>query len=284
MHCCSWVYDGGETQRASAGYWGPDPPGNSGNSEGESACWRWQRMGVLSHSWHICLALLNIQVMDRQIWRSALEVGNYELLTSDGRENTGMNGRVEAMEVDCAHLRARDRCVVWPWWSSTVQIRVSVFVCSKLNVPVCVVNMCLFFRLQEVKSDSSAAYGSSGSGTPQVVSSSVRILAQALAHIEQGIDRRFLKAPLGEFLSRPGFVMICKWCQRAKVTAWEKSRKGQNVGGTKTITATCLYVLKLSTYFYCITTAADEDSKKDHKMKNKKKKDEDQASDGMTDF
>uniref|UniRef100_A0A669AVI4 Bromodomain adjacent to zinc finger domain protein 1A n=1 Tax=Oreochromis niloticus TaxID=8128 RepID=A0A669AVI4_ORENI len=115
-----------------------------------------------------------LKVMDRQIWRSALEVGNYELLTSDGRENTGMNGRVEAMEVDCAHLRARD-------------------------------------RLQEVKSDSSAAYGSSGSGTPQVVSSSVRILAQALAHIEQGIDRRFLKAPLGEFLSRPGFVMICKW-------------------------------------------------------------------------
>ncbi|CAI5697286.1 unnamed protein product [Oreochromis niloticus] len=128
-----------------------------------------------------------LKVMDRQIWRSALEAGNYELLTSDGRENTGMNGRVEAMEVDCAHLRARD-------------------------------------RLQEVKSDSSAAYGSSGSGTPQVVSSSVRILAQALAHIEQGIDRRFLKAPL-----------------------------------------------------------ADEDSKKDHKMKNKKKKDEDQASDDGSD-
>ncbi|XP_006786322.1 bromodomain adjacent to zinc finger domain protein 1A [Neolamprologus brichardi] len=128
-----------------------------------------------------------LKVMDRQVWRLALEAGNYELLASDGRENTGMNGRVEAMEVDSAHLRARD-------------------------------------RLQEVKSDSSAAYGSSGSGTPQVVSNSVRILAQALTNIEQGIERRFLKAPL-----------------------------------------------------------ADEDSKKDHKMKNKKKKDEDQASDDGSD-
>lgn len=92
--------------------------------------------------------------------------------------------------------------------------------CSKLNVPVCGVNSCLFFRLQEVKSDSSAAYGSSGSGTPQVVSNSVRILAQALTNIEQGIERRFLKAPLGEFLSRPGFIMIaCKSCVRVKVTA-----------------------------------------------------------------
>uniref|UniRef100_A0A669DJJ7 Bromodomain adjacent to zinc finger domain protein 1A n=1 Tax=Oreochromis niloticus TaxID=8128 RepID=A0A669DJJ7_ORENI len=107
-----------------------------------------------------------LKVMDRQIWRSALEVGNYELLTSDGRENTGMNGRVEAMEVDCAHLRARDRC---------------------LNVPV-------------------------GSGTPQVVSSSVRILAQALAHIEQGIDRRFLKAPLdGSDCGRVSKTVLERW-------------------------------------------------------------------------
>lgn len=61
-------------------------------------------------------------------------------------------------------------------------------------------------RLQELKSDSVASCGTSGSGTPQVVSSAVRILAQALTHIEQGIERRFLKGPLGEFLSRPGKV------------------------------------------------------------------------------
>lgn len=58
---------------------------------------------------------------------------------------------------------------------------------------VCV---CVCDRLQELKCDSVAAC--SGSGTPQVVSSSIRILAQALGHIEQGIERRFLKAPLGE--------------------------------------------------------------------------------------
>ncbi|XP_062252895.1 bromodomain adjacent to zinc finger domain protein 1A isoform X2 [Platichthys flesus] len=53
-------------------------------------------------------------------------------------------------------------------------------------------------RLQELKSDGVAACGTSGSGTPQVVSSSIRILAAALVHVEQGIERRFLKSPLGE--------------------------------------------------------------------------------------
>uniref|UniRef100_A0A3Q2W9A4 Bromodomain adjacent to zinc finger domain protein 1A n=1 Tax=Haplochromis burtoni TaxID=8153 RepID=A0A3Q2W9A4_HAPBU len=129
-----------------------------------------------------------LKVMDRQVWRLALEAGNYELLASDGRENTGMNGRVETMEVDSAHLRARD-------------------------------------RLQEVKSDSSAAYGSSGSGTPQVVSNSVRILAQALTNIEQGIERRFLKAPLGEFL----YMIACEWygsdCGRVSKTVLERWRE-----------------------------------------------------------
>lgn len=62
---------------------------------------------VTSHS-PVSLSLC-VQVMDRQVWRSALEAGNYELLCSDGRENGGMNGRVEAMEVDSNHLRARDR-------------------------------------------------------------------------------------------------------------------------------------------------------------------------------
>ncbi|XP_029972388.1 bromodomain adjacent to zinc finger domain protein 1A isoform X2 [Salarias fasciatus] len=99
-----------------------------------------------------------LKAMDRQLWRSALEAGNYEVLGSDSRESTAVNGRLEPMEVDQAHLRLRD-------------------------------------RLQELRCDSSVT---SGSGTPQVVSSSVRILAQALGHIEQGIERRFLKAPLGD--------------------------------------------------------------------------------------
>lgn len=43
------------------------------------------------------------------MWRSALEAGNYELLSCEGKETAGLNGRVEAMEVDSAHLRAKDR-------------------------------------------------------------------------------------------------------------------------------------------------------------------------------
>lgn len=56
--------------------------------------------------------------------------------------------------------------------------------------------MCVYVRLQELKSEATGR--TSGSETPQVISSSVRVLAQALGHIEQGIERRFLKPPLGE--------------------------------------------------------------------------------------
>lgn len=38
----------------------------------------------------------------------------------------------------------------------------------------------------------------SGGLSPQVISSSVHHLAEALSHIQQGIERRFLKPPLGE--------------------------------------------------------------------------------------
>ncbi|XP_029899943.1 bromodomain adjacent to zinc finger domain protein 1A isoform X2 [Myripristis murdjan] len=96
----------------------------------------------------------SLKVMDRGAWRSALEAGNYELLCSDGRESAGTNGRAVAMEIDSAHLRARD-------------------------------------RLQDVKADS-------GSGTPQAASGSVRCLAQALLRIELGLERKFLKPPLGD--------------------------------------------------------------------------------------
>lgn len=40
----------------------------------------------------------------------------------------------------------------------------------------------------------------SGGMTPQVTSRSVRHLTEALSHIEHGIERRFLKPPLGETL------------------------------------------------------------------------------------
>lgn len=56
---------------------------------------------------------------------------------------------------------------------------------------------CLMFRLHELKAEGQSVTSTSVS-TPQPVSNIVHYLAQALAQIEQGIERKFLKAPLGK--------------------------------------------------------------------------------------
>ena len=61
-------------------------------------------------------------------------------------------------------------------------------------------------RLAELKAEggSVATPGcSSGSGTPQPVNNTVHLLAQALVQIEQGMERKFLKAPLGRATEHP---------------------------------------------------------------------------------
>ena len=63
-------------------------------------------------------------------------------------------------------------------------------------VGVCVCVCVCARRLQDLRCEGGASC--SGAGTPQVVSSSVRSFAYALSHIEQGIERRLLKPPLGE--------------------------------------------------------------------------------------
>ncbi|XP_060790357.1 bromodomain adjacent to zinc finger domain protein 1A isoform X3 [Neoarius graeffei] len=102
----------------------------------------------------------SVKVMERGAWRAALESGNYELLVSEGKENWVLNGEVEAMEIEENHIRVKD-------------------------------------RLQELKSESQSAASTSAS-TPQPVNNNVHYLARALAQIELGIERRFLKAPLGD--------------------------------------------------------------------------------------
>lgn len=62
--------------------------------------------------------------------------------------------------------------------------------------------MISLLRLQELKSESQSAASTSAS-TPQPVNNNVHYLARALAQIELGIERRFLKAPLGKMLPRP---------------------------------------------------------------------------------
>lgn len=119
-----------------------------------------------------------------------------------------------------------------------------------IEIPV---SKCPFVsRLQELRSDSGSVAGSSGGGTPQLVSSSVRILAQALSHIEQGIERRFIKAPLGESWMMLPVYVLCLVCRER------------------------CYMSHVFT--------GDEDSKKDPKPKKNKRKDEDQASDGRMSF
>ncbi|KAK2499514.1 hypothetical protein MC885_000699, partial [Smutsia gigantea] len=103
-----------------------------------------------------------IKVTDRQTWRSALENGQYELLSEENKENgiiKTVNEDVEEMEIDeQAKVIVKD-------------------------------------RLWGIKTETPSTVSTNAS-TPQSVSSVVHYLATALFQIEQGIERRFLKAPL----------------------------------------------------------------------------------------
>ncbi|KAM5336995.1 bromodomain adjacent to zinc finger domain protein 1A [Glossophaga mutica] len=103
-----------------------------------------------------------IKVADRHIWRSALENGRYELLSEGTKENgiiKTVNENVEEMEIDeQAKIIVKD-------------------------------------RLLGIKTETPSTVSTNAS-TPQSVSNVVRYLATALFQIEQGIERRFLKAPL----------------------------------------------------------------------------------------
>ncbi|XP_072545490.1 bromodomain adjacent to zinc finger domain protein 1A isoform X3 [Salminus brasiliensis] len=101
-----------------------------------------------------------VKTIDRSAWRTALESGNYELLGSEVKENGVHRSEEEAMEIDESHIRVKD-------------------------------------RLQELRSEGQST-ASTNASTPQPISNNVHYLAQALAQIEQGIERKFLKAPLGD--------------------------------------------------------------------------------------
>ncbi|XP_025127309.1 bromodomain adjacent to zinc finger domain protein 1A isoform X1 [Bubalus bubalis] len=103
-----------------------------------------------------------IKVTDRHLWRSALENGQYELLNEENKENgiiKTVNEDAEEMEIDeQAKVIVKD-------------------------------------RLLGIKTESPSTVSTNAS-TPQSVSNVVHHLAMALFQIEQGIERRFLKAPL----------------------------------------------------------------------------------------
>ncbi|XP_029806426.1 bromodomain adjacent to zinc finger domain protein 1A isoform X1 [Suricata suricatta] len=103
-----------------------------------------------------------VKVTDRHTWRSALESGRYELLSEENKENgfiKTVNEDVEEMEIDeQAKVIVKD-------------------------------------RLLGIKTETPSTVSTNAS-TPQSVSNVVHYLAMALFQIEQGIERRFLKAPL----------------------------------------------------------------------------------------
>ncbi|XP_076201138.1 bromodomain adjacent to zinc finger domain protein 1A isoform X1 [Aptenodytes patagonicus] len=103
-----------------------------------------------------------IKVTDRQSWRAALEHGRYEFLNDENKENgiiKTVNEESEEMETD-----DQDKFIVKD-------------------------------RLIGLKTEAPSAASTSAS-TPQPVNNVVHYLASALLQIEQGIERRFLKAPL----------------------------------------------------------------------------------------
>ncbi|KAJ7399578.1 hypothetical protein BTVI_114089 [Pitangus sulphuratus] len=103
-----------------------------------------------------------IKVTDRQAWRAALEHGRYEFLNDENKENgiiKTVNEESEVMETD-----DQDKFIVKD-------------------------------RLTGLKTEAPSAASTSAS-TPQPVNNVVHYLASALLQIEQGIERRFLKAPL----------------------------------------------------------------------------------------
>uniref|UniRef100_A0A663DKT1 Bromodomain adjacent to zinc finger domain protein 1A n=1 Tax=Aquila chrysaetos chrysaetos TaxID=223781 RepID=A0A663DKT1_AQUCH len=103
-----------------------------------------------------------IKVTDRQSWRAALEHGRYEFLNDENKENgiiKTVNEESEEMETD-----DQDKFIVKD-------------------------------RLVGLKTEAPSA-ASTSTSTPQPVNNVVHYLASALLQIEQGIERRFLKAPL----------------------------------------------------------------------------------------
>ncbi|KAM5235810.1 bromodomain adjacent to zinc finger domain protein 1A isoform 2-T2 [Ctenodactylus gundi] len=119
----------------------------------------------------------SIKVTDRHMWRSALESGRYELLSEENKENgiiKTVNEDIEEMEID-----EQTRIIVKD-------------------------------RLLGIKTETPSTV-STNSSTPQSVSNVVHYLATALFQIEQGIERRFLKAPLGNDSGRSYKTVLDRW-------------------------------------------------------------------------
>ncbi|XP_056401374.1 bromodomain adjacent to zinc finger domain protein 1A [Hyla sarda] len=103
----------------------------------------------------------SVKVPDRQSWRAALEKCSYILLDNEMKENGTV--KLENKEFDMENE----------------------------------INQSNKDRLQSLKTDIQSATSTNAS-TPQPVTNFVRYLAEALLKIEQGVERKYLKTPLGD--------------------------------------------------------------------------------------
>ncbi|XP_077179199.1 bromodomain adjacent to zinc finger domain protein 1A isoform X3 [Paroedura picta] len=106
----------------------------------------------------------SIKVTDRQVWRAALECGQYELLNEENKEN----GITKTIAEDVEEMEPDDQ-----------------------------EGVIVKDRLVGLKSEPPSTTSTNAS-TPQPVNNVVRYLAATLLQIQQGIERKFLKAPLGD--------------------------------------------------------------------------------------
>ncbi|XP_018422559.1 PREDICTED: bromodomain adjacent to zinc finger domain protein 1A [Nanorana parkeri] len=106
-------------------------------------------------------SLFTVKVPDRQLWRAALEKCSYEFLDNEPKDKSLKveENEVEEMEVD-----------------------------GKQSIED---------GLQGMKNEDPSV-PSTNASTPQPAANSVQYLARALLLIEQGVERKYLKAPLGD--------------------------------------------------------------------------------------
>uniref|UniRef100_A0A8B9UTL6 Bromodomain adjacent to zinc finger domain protein 1A n=1 Tax=Anas zonorhyncha TaxID=75864 RepID=A0A8B9UTL6_9AVES len=141
-----------------------------------------------------------IKVIDRQSWRAALEHGRYEFLNDENKENgiiKAVNEESEEMETDDQDkFIVKDRlseCVTAKYNEQLLSVKKEEGQPKALHIHE---NKAQSRRLVGLKTEAPSA-ASTSTSTPQPVNNVVHHLASALLQIEQGIERRFLKAPLG---------------------------------------------------------------------------------------
>ncbi|KAM4013616.1 bromodomain adjacent to zinc finger domain protein 1A isoform 1-T2 [Anomaloglossus baeobatrachus] len=129
----------------------------------------------------------SVKVPDRQTWRLAVGTCSYDLLDNETKSNGAV--KFEDMEIENDMNQSNKD------------------------------------RLQTLKTESQSGTSTTAS-TPQPATNSVHYLAQALLQIEQGVERKYLKAPLGD-------AEDCKKSYKFDKKKDDKKKKDEDQTGEK---------------------------------------------------